>query len=587
MTASPRRPGACAAPARLPAFADGLLARTAAIRRSRPADPWLVGFSHGADSTALLTGLAELAEARPLPPILAVHVDHGLREESAAEARRARAFTAALGLPCLVLRLDLPAGTREGRARAARYAAFRTVAAERGASLLLLAHHARDQAETRLHRLLRGTGPLGLAGMPASRPLCPTPRGPCRVLRPLLAEDPDDLRAWLAARDLAWIEDPTNADPDHGPRNAIRHRLAPRITADPRARRALDDLGREAARLRGLVLGELAALCAPARDGASATWPLAALAGLSPWAFERWLGLEVEARGHPRPSRALGRGARALLAPGTPSGKRVESRGRWRLVRERSVLRLAPDTVYKGRMDARRSELGANLDAVLADVAATFAASGRGDAAPALIAVTKYSTVLETRALAESMHERGLPLLLGESRVQGLLAKRGELFDPALPIRWQLIGTLQRNKAGQALEAASRIHSIDRLEILDRLEKLADERDRRWHGLLQVHLSGEESKHGFAPEELEEAIERARACPRLVLEGLMTMAPRGTDHDSARPTFATLRGLRDRLAPELRELSMGMSGDYRGAILEGATLLRIGSALFAGAEHQT
>ncbi len=216
------------------------------------------------------------------------------------------------------------------------------------------------------------------------------------------------------------------------------------------------------------------------------------------------------------------------------------------------------------------------------------ASAGRDPKQLRLIAVSKYSTGIETAALAEVLaaveQERGaapgsLPCL-GERRVQDLLQKIDCLEEVEQPVEWHLIGNLQRNKARSAVLHASLIHSLDRHEILDRIDKMAEDCGRRVRGLLQFQLSGEDSKHGFLAEEAAEAFEHARRLQHIDFVGLMTMAARGTDHESARPCFAQLRELRDEHAPDWPELSMGMSGDFEGAILEGATLLRVGSILF-------
>ncbi len=234
-------------------------------------------------------------------------------------------------------------------------------------------------------------------------------------------------------------------------------------------------------------------------------------------------------------------------------------------------------------MSSRHQRLRKNLETIQAEIQKSFEAAGRAGPLPRLLAVSKYATGSETLALAETMEELGMELLLGENRVQSLASKQADLLTSGLPIQWELIGTLQRNKAAQAIATMSRIQSLDRLAILDRLETLAAERDQIIPCLIQVHLSEEASKQGFPPNEVESALEKAAQCPHLELQGFMCMAVRGTDHESARPLFARLRAIRDRLAPNLNELSMGMSQDFKGAILEGSTLVRIGSALFAGA----
>jgi len=225
--------------------------------------------------------------------------------------------------------------------------------------------------------------------------------------------------------------------------------------------------------------------------------------------------------------------------------------------------------------------LRANLERCLDEIREACDLASRDPAEVRLLAVTKTATSIETAEMATAMHEAGLEVLLGESRVQALAGKAADLGDLPFPVSLELIGSLQSNKARSAARFAARIHSLDRSSILHRLDACARELDRRIPAFLQVNLSGEATKHGFAEGEVEAALELARGLEGLEIVGFMTMAPRGTDHETARPCFARCRELRDRLAPDLPWLSMGMSGDFRGAILEGATHLRIGSHLFA------
>lgn len=168
---------------------------------------------------------------------------------------------------------------------------------------------------------------------------------------------------------------------------------------------------------------------------------------------------------------------------------------------------------------------------------------------------------------------------VGESRVQaGLRRRAGREAD----FRWHLVGHLQSNKARPALEAFDVLHGLDSLELLGRLERAAAELGRRPEAFLQVNVSGEASKTGFSPAALPAALELARGLRHLRVTGLMTMAPASEDPEAARPVFAGLRELRDRLAPDLRQLSMGMSDDFAVAVEEGATCVRIGRRLVEG-----
>lgn len=232
-------------------------------------------------------------------------------------------------------------------------------------------------------------------------------------------------------------------------------------------------------------------------------------------------------------------------------------------------------------MNKLSSRLLENLNRIYEDIARAATDAGRAPEDVQLVAISKYATAVETTALVEALHELGRGAVLGESRVQSLTQKAAELQGVGIPIQWDLVGSLQRNKAAQAAQVFTRIHSLDREAILRHLDEFGARQERTIRGFLQVNISDEGSKHGFGPEELPAALELADSLPHVRVEGLMGMAPRRTDHDTARPAFAQLRELRDRHAPKLPDLSMGMSGDYRGAILEGATVVRVGSALFA------
>lgn len=154
--------------------------------------------------------------------------------------------------------------------------------------------------------------------------------------------------------------------------------------------------------------------------------------------------------------------------------------------------------------------------------------------------------------------------------------------------RWHFIGNLQSNKAKQVVGKAHLIHSVDRVSLLDAIQKEAAKRALVQSILVEVSISGEQSKGGIAPGELPAFLERIAACENVACEGLMTMAPRG-DIDVARKTFSGLRELAQSMAPycdgrgsiTMSELSMGMSEDYAAAIAEGATMVRIGRRIFS------
>ncbi len=196
-----------------------------------------------------------------------------------------------------------------------------------------------------------------------------------------------------------------------------------------------------------------------------------------------------------------------------------------------------------------------------------------------LVAVTKYLDIPRVSLLPEV----GLTVL-GENRVQDLAAKAA-----ALPtsVEWHMIGHLQRNKARKACELASLIHSVDSVRLAEAISDCGVQLCRRVPVLVEVNVSGEGSKQGLAPDDLPNCLEQLMGLNGLEVLGLMTMAPLEADPEDARPFFASLRELmarmRERLAlPSLTELSMGMSGDFEQAIEEGATLVRVGSALYEG-----
>lgn len=228
------------------------------------------------------------------------------------------------------------------------------------------------------------------------------------------------------------------------------------------------------------------------------------------------------------------------------------------------------------------SELVERLAQVRARIERAALAVGRDPAAVKLLAVSK--TQPPERVL-EAVRA-GL-LAFGENRVQEAEAKIPAVTAACdSPIEWHLIGGLQRNKARRAVELFDVIESVDRLELLVALEKAASERSVRPRILLQVNIDRELQKSGCMPSKLAELAAEADACPNLELVGLMAI-PRAWDNpEQVRPAFARLRGLLadlNRTRPReraLRELSMGMTSDYEVAVQEGATLLRIGTALF-------
>ncbi len=179
--------------------------------------------------------------------------------------------------------------------------------------------------------------------------------------------------------------------------------------------------------------------------------------------------------------------------------------------------------------------------------------------------------------------------LFGENRVQEARAKMPLVSSRA---RWHFIGHLQKNKVRQALPVFEMLHSIDSLELARDVQRIAEEDGQRPRVLLEVNVAGEGSKFGFKPAALEAELEKLIAeMPRLEVLGLMAIPPFSPKAEDSRRYFAALRALRDGLQEKLRvglpELSMGMSGDYEVAIEEGATLVRVGTAIFGERKGKT
>jgi PLP dependent protein len=170
--------------------------------------------------------------------------------------------------------------------------------------------------------------------------------------------------------------------------------------------------------------------------------------------------------------------------------------------------------------------------------------------------------------------------ILGENRVQEAGPKIEALSDLPGEVRWHLIGHLQRNKSRKAVGIFHTIQSLDSVELARRLSDLGVERGRAVEALVEVRTSEEATKTGLPLEGAEDSIERMRALPGLALSGLMTMAPLTEEEADVRASFVALRELRERLGGELHELSMGMSADFEIAVEEGATMVRVGSAIF-------
>ncbi len=227
------------------------------------------------------------------------------------------------------------------------------------------------------------------------------------------------------------------------------------------------------------------------------------------------------------------------------------------------------------------AQLTENLARVRSQIAEEAMRAGRDPQEVRLIGVTKYAGPEIARLLVNA----GLAEL-GESRPQELWHKAEALAGEN--IRWHLIGHLQRNKIRRTLPLTTLLHSGDSLRLLAALNEEAASQQRTCDVLLEVNISGDQAKHGFAPSELPPLLSSIAALTHLRVRGLMGMAGLAGSADHARREFASLRELRDALRAhcpsqiDLAELSMGMSGDFALAIAEGATMVRIGSALLEG-----
>lgn len=222
--------------------------------------------------------------------------------------------------------------------------------------------------------------------------------------------------------------------------------------------------------------------------------------------------------------------------------------------------------------------IGAALSEVQARIVAAAQASGRAPSGVRLIAVSKTQPASAVReAYAAGQRD------FGENYVQELLQKAEELRD--LPdLRWHLIGHLQRNKAKLVAPLVSLLHTVDSAELAQELAKrlAAAAPGRRLPVLVEVSIAGEEQKHGLAPENLAELLRSIEALPQLALRGLMCVPPFTEDPAGARPHFDALATLREQHGgvARLPELSMGMTHDMEHAVAAGATLVRVGTAIF-------
>ncbi len=222
------------------------------------------------------------------------------------------------------------------------------------------------------------------------------------------------------------------------------------------------------------------------------------------------------------------------------------------------------------------ADLAANVAQVRARIAAAANRSGRRAEDVLLVAVSKTVDAARVREAAAL----GLRAF-GENRVQEAREKVAAVPD----VSWHLIGSLQRNKAKEAVRLFEVIESVDSEALAEELSRRAEQQERAVDVLVQVNVAREPQKHGASPEEAAAVVRRTAALPGLRLRGLMTIAPAVSDPDEVRPVFRALRELRESLQRSagvaLPELSMGMTDDFEVAIEEGATMVRIGRAIFA------
>ncbi len=222
------------------------------------------------------------------------------------------------------------------------------------------------------------------------------------------------------------------------------------------------------------------------------------------------------------------------------------------------------------------NSIAENLERVREQIAQATARVGRVAEEIELVAITKTHPAEKVREAIETGQT-----LFGESRVQEARAKIPELPSN---LRWHFVGHLQKNKIRHALPLFEMIHSIDSLDVAQEINRIAEEQGMHPRVLLEVNVAGEGSKFGFKSETLRAEMEELLALQRLSILGLMTIPPLAEKAEASRKYFIQLRKLRDRLQAEFRvdlaQLSMGMTQDFPVAIEEGATLVRVGTAIF-------
>ncbi len=224
------------------------------------------------------------------------------------------------------------------------------------------------------------------------------------------------------------------------------------------------------------------------------------------------------------------------------------------------------------------TQIAANIAAIKQRMTAAAARSGRTTESIRLLAVSK---TIEPERIRQAM-EAGMTLF-GENYVQ---EAREKIPDIGHDVHWHMIGHLQTNKAKYVVSLFEWIHSVDRLELAEELDRRAGQHSRKLNVLIEVNVSGETSKSGAEPSSVLELVRQISVLPNLSIQGLMTMPPYSDDPEQSRPYFIALRKLRDDIESAhiprvaMNELSMGMTDDFEVAIEEGATIIRVGRAIF-------
>ena len=248
-------------------------------------------------------------------------------------------------------------------------------------------------------------------------------------------------------------------------------------------------------------------------------------------------------------------------------------------------------------MDAVRTRISTNVRQVFERVAEAAGKYGRSAADISIVAVSKYVDVNMTRVLAECLEDFfqkqdstvGFRPQLGESRPQ-LLESKVKNWGSGPAVDWHFIGPLQSNKLSKVVPLASLIHSVDRLDLLQKLDRYCAEQGLERLVLLEFNISGDQNKHGFTVDDLPAVQEAIHSLSSVRLQGLMGMSGLESDSSQARAEFESLAALLPKvraLSPvdrqdEFKTLSMGMSGDMEEAIAAGSTMVRVGSSFFEG-----